>query len=504
MEMRTPRRRVAIAAGVTLLLLYLLSSSGNIIQGHTDSRLLVERRHQVSKAFDHAWNGYATHCMGHDSIQPVSKTCNDDFGGWGATAIDTLSTAIMMDREEVVLQILHYVSKIDWTKVEGGTMIQVFEVIIRHFAGMISAHDLINGPFDHMAKDPVLRRRLYDQMVRLGDILSCTFNTPSGIPRNWLDPALCVTDDGTTNTVAGVGSLIVEFARLSDITGNPTYAEKARKAESYLLAPVPNEGEPYPGLLGSFVAVENGAMANSKGSWGSLSDSFYEYLLKAYVYDEKTYASYLERWKLAADSTMRFIASHPYGRPDEVFLPYWEDQSRLNAMDSLSWFAGGSYVLGGMVTHNQTLLDFGLMIANAGGHLYNSTATGLGPEFVHWTPDCSDVWGEEHCDATNSVRPSDRSFKLRPEVLETWYYAYRATKHPKYREWAWNMFLAIERVCKTEYGYSAISDVMAPDGGQKLDQQESFVFAEVFKYIYLIHLEVSARRFLRSRCFAVI
>ena len=231
-------------------------------------------------------------------------------------------------------------------------------------------------------------------------------------------------------------------------------------------------------------------MLSSKGSWGSLSDSFYEYLLKAYIYNQKTYVSYLERWKLAADSTMRMIASHPYGRPDEVFLPYWEGEARLNAMDSLSWFAGGSYVLGGIVTGNQTLLDFGLMIANTGGHLYNSTATGLGPEFVHWTTDCSGTWGEEHCDGSNSVRASDKSFKLRPEVLETWYYAYRATKDPKYREWAWNMFMSIERVCKTEYGYSAISDVTMPDGGEKLDQQESFVFAEVFKYIYLMHLEV--------------
>lgn len=493
MDMRTPRKRLAVLAAITVVVLYvLLPPSDGLLSNRFEKQLLAQRRQHVTEAFDHAWHGYATNCMGHDSIQPVSKTCNDDFGGWGATAIDTLSTAIIMGKEETVMQILAYISNVDWNVVKGGTKIQVFEIIIRHFAGMISAHDLLNGPFSHMAKDPMLRRRLYDQMVRLGDILSCAFDTPSGVPRNWLDPALCRTDEGTSNTVAGAGSLILEFARLSDITGNPSYAEKARRAESYLLAPAPSDGEPYAGLLSSFVSVSNGAMVSTKGSWGSLSDSFYEYLLKSYIYDQKTYAPYLDRWKLAADSTIQTIASHPYGRPDEVFLPYWEGQTRFNAMDSLSWFAGGSYILGGTVTRNQTLIDFGLMIANTGGNMYNSTASGLGPEFVHWTSDCGDAWGIGHCDGSDSVRPSDRSFKLRPEVLETWYYAYRATKDPKYREWAWAMFMSIERVCKTEHGYSAISDVTKPDGGEKLDQQESFIFAEVFKYIYLMHLEVGS------------
>lgn len=216
--------------------------------------------------------------------------------------------------------------------------------------------------------------------------------------------------------------------------------------------------------------------------------------MKAYIYDQGAYGHYLARWKLAADSTIHHIASHAYGRPDSTFLPYWEGPKLFNAMDSLSWFAGGNFILGGMVTANQTLVDFGLSIADTGGAVYNMTATGLGGEYVEWTEDCSSsAWGGGEggiCDATSSVRVSDVSFKLRPEVLETWYYAYRATREPKYREWAWSAFQAINRVCRTETGFSAISDVNAPDGGEKLDQQESFVFAEVLKYIYLIHLEV--------------
>lgn len=159
-------------------------------------------------------------------------------------------------------------------------------------------------------------------------------------------------------------------------------------------------------------------------------------------------------------------------------------------MDSLSWFVGGDFILGGMVLNNQTLFDYGLKIAEAGAAVYHSTPTGLGGEYVAWTTDCSSQWSD-HCDASTSLRISDGQFKLRPKLLETWYYAYHATKNPKYREWMWDAFLAMNTFCRTATGFSAIQDVNQPGGGTKLDQQESFVLAEVMKYIYLIHIEVS-------------
>ena len=115
------------------------------------------------------------------------------------------------------------------------------------------------------------------------------------------------------------------------------------------------------------------------------------------------------------------------------------------------------------------------------------TKTGLGGEFVTWTTTCR----SDDCDPRESLYISDRKFRLRPEVLETWYYAYRATKNPKYREWSWSAFEAINRYCRTESGFSAIDDVNAENGGRKTDVQESFVFAEVMKYVYLTQSEVS-------------
>ncbi|KAK5697040.1 hypothetical protein LTR17_024062, partial [Elasticomyces elasticus] len=155
---------------------------------------------------------------------------------------------------------------------------------------------------------------------------------------------------------------------------------------------------------------------------------------------------------------------------------------------SLSWFAGGNFILGGMITDNDTLIDYGLSIADAAGAVYNMTATGLGGEFVTWITSCEK--SDEICDPHDSIRIVDGSLHLRSEVLETWYYAYRATRNVKYRDWSWASFEAMNRYCRTDSGFSAINDVNSIDGGGKSNMQESFVIAEVLKYTYLTHLEV--------------
>ena len=60
-----------------------------------------------------------------------------------------------------------------------------------------------------------------------------------------------------------------------------------------------------------------------------------------------------------------------------------------------------------------------------------------------------------------------------------------------YQDWAWDAFVAINATTRTGQGFSAISDVNAANGGSFLNLQESFLFAEVLKYSYLIHAPVS-------------
>lgn len=60
-----------------------------------------------------------------------------------------------------------------------------------------------------------------------------------------------------------------------------------------------------------------------------------------------------------------------------------------------------------------------------------------------------------------------------------------------YRDWAWDAFVAINATTRIGSGFSSISNVDIAGGGSFNNEQESFFFAEVLKYVYLIHAPVS-------------
>lgn len=193
-----------------------------------------------------------------------------------------------------------------------------------------SAHDLLSGPLKDLADDENAAASILAQAVNLADLLSVAFDTPSGVPVNSLDWSPPRPQGDTTNGVATIGTLVLEWTRLSDLTGNETYGQLAQKGESFLLNPQPqNVGEPFPGLLGTNVAVGNGSFVDSVGSWGGGTDSFYEYLIKMYLYDTERFGLYEERWIEAIDSSIKYLTSHPSSRPDLTYLAGWYNSTNL-------------------------------------------------------------------------------------------------------------------------------------------------------------------------------
>lgn len=167
---------------------------------------------------------------------------------------------------------------------------------------------------------------LLKQAESLADTLSFAFDTPSGVPDSavFLKPTKRISGS-KENSIAEVGTLVLEWTRLSDLTGNPKYGELVDKAESHLLRPR-GSPEAWPGLVGTTVSTENGEFLDSDGGWSGGTDSFYEYLIKMYQYDPKAYGHYKQRWVLAADSTMKHLASHPTSRKDLTFLSQFSGQ----------------------------------------------------------------------------------------------------------------------------------------------------------------------------------
>lgn len=155
------------------------------------------------------------------------------------------------------------------------------------------------------------------------------FDTPSGIPDNTLFFGPPRINNSTSNGIATIGTLVLEWTRLSDLTGNPEYAKLSQKAEEYLLNPQPALGEPWPGLIGTNVDIATGKFLDGYGGWVGGDDSFYEYLIKMYLYDPERFAHYKDRWILAVDSSIEHLASHPTTRPELTFLAMFNNQTLM-------------------------------------------------------------------------------------------------------------------------------------------------------------------------------
>jgi hypothetical protein len=79
------------------------------------------------------------------------------------------------------------------------------------------------------------------------------------------------------------------------------------------------------------------------------------------------------------------------------------------------------------------------------------------------------------------------------ETVESLFVLYRVTGNPKYQEYGWKIWQAIEKYCKTDSAYTAVKNVnfdisdLHPKAITSIhkDSMESFFFAETLKYLSL-------------------
>jgi len=131
----------------------------------------LERLAAVKKSFVHSWKGYRRHAWLQDEVAPISKGYKNEFGGWGATLVDTLDTLYIMGLEKEFTVAVAALKKIDFSTTELDT-VNVFETTIRYLGGLLSAYDLSRG------RHPIL----LEKAVQLSDMLYAAFDTPNRMP----------------------------------------------------------------------------------------------------------------------------------------------------------------------------------------------------------------------------------------------------------------------------------------------------------------------------------
>jgi mannosidase alpha-like ER degradation enhancer 2 len=74
-------------------------------------------------------------------------------------------------------------------------------------------------------------------------------------------------------------------------------------------------------------------------------------------------------------------------------------------------------------------------------------------------------------------------YPLRPEIVESTYYLYHYTKEPRYLQMGEKLWRDFVQHCRTDVAYAALKNVVTKE---KSDSMQSFLFAETFKYFYLL------------------
>ena len=80
---------------------------------------------------------------------------------------------------------------------------------------------------------------------------------------------------------------------------------------------------------------------------------------------------------------------------------------------------------------------------------------------------------------------------------------YELTGDPKYQEWGWEAFSAIDNLLKSKHGYASCVDVRQ-NPPKLIDRMESFFLSETLKYHYLLQVLSNLSQLLQlSNCCVV-
>ncbi|GLE06179.1 hypothetical protein PINS_up015390 [Pythium insidiosum] len=462
--MRSPSRFHGRHERLLLLLLLLFVT----FVGPTGARMHAsERRHLREKAramFYHGYNSYMEHAFPWDELKPLScegrrwdqrerGDLDDVLGGYALTLVDSLDTlAVLGDRREFARAVRLVIEHVHFDR---DVTVSVFEATIRVIGGLLSAH-LVASP-RHLG---VLSADEYDDellalAVDLGRRLLPAFETPTRLPVHRVHLQRGITAGAPTVTCpAAAGSLLVEFSYLSRLSGVATFETTARDAVLALW-----RRRSALDLLGSAIDVVSGEWLSPHVGIGAGVDSFFEYLLKYHLVTGST------RWLDMFNASYHAVETH-VNHDDlhfEVDMHHGRGLVRARRVSALQAFWPGLQVLAGDVSRAMRGHDKLFSLWNRFGAMPElvDMATPSAPGVVHWA----------------------RTSPLRPELIESTYHLFQATRDHKYLKIGRKLLEDMERVSRVPCGYAAVGDIHTL---RVEDRMDSYFLSETVKYLYLL------------------
>ncbi|KYN01682.1 PREDICTED: ER degradation-enhancing alpha-mannosidase-like protein 2 [Cyphomyrmex costatus] len=411
-------------------------------------RDLIGLREEVRSMFDYAYSGYLTHAYPYDELRSLSCDGFDTWGSFSLTLIDALDTLAVMGNYSEFRRVAELIGA--RANFEANINVSVFETNIRVVGGLLSAHLLsrragvklepgwpCNGPLLRLAEDMAKR-------------LIAAFDTPTGMPYGTVNLKYGVPEGETSITcTAGIGTFLLEFGTLSRLTGDPLYEEVAMnaiKALHYYKSSI--------GLVGNHIDVLTGHWTAQDSGIGAGIDSYFEYLAKGtLLFQDPLLATIFQEHKQAIEKYVRREDWH-------LWVSMTKGQVTLPVFQSLDAYWPGVLSLFGEISDAMKSL-----------HNYHRVWKQFG-----FTPEFYNIPQAEA--GTNR-----EGYPLRPELIESVMYLYRATRDPYLIQVGVDILRSLQYSARTTCGYATINDVR---DHRKADRMESFFLAETTKYLYLL------------------
>ena len=435
-----PKIECMKAIFVLLTCLICISYKTSFAQDASNSMSTSQKADMVQRVRDaaqHAWDGYKKYALGTDDLKPLTKKGKNWYKHTLLmTPVDAYDTFSLLGLDsaasEAKQMILH---DLDFNVDDN---VQVFEITIRQLGALITAYENTG------------ERKFLSLANDLADRLMPAFHTPTGIPYRYVHLQTGKVSDSINNP-AEVGTLMLEFGKLSKLTGKPRYYNAAKKA---IMAVYSRRSKI--DLAGERINVMTGEWMGTESHISGYIDSYYEYLWKA--------------WKLFGDKDFKKAFDTHNDAIKKYLLVKTSHGTFMRHVD--------------MNTGKQTATLYGALDAfYAGLCAYAGdikTAEGIqDANFYMWTH--YNMEPEEFDFAKDSITSS--YYILRPENLESTWYLYHLTGKPEYLAMGKRMVEDILNNCRTDDAFASIKNVITLE---KYNSMESFFFAETLKYSYLI------------------
>jgi mannosidase alpha-like ER degradation enhancer 2 len=349
----------------------------------------------------------------------------------------------MGDHVEFVKGVEYIIKSIDFNK---DVNVSVFETNIRVLGGLLSAHLLAQN----QTIMPHYKNELLPMIVDLANRLLLAFDTPTGIPYGTVNLRHGVPPGEVQITcVAAAGTHLLEFGMVSHLTGDPKFYYAAKKAIYGLY-----DRKSSLGLVGNHIHIYNGQWTLKESGIGAGIDSYFEYLFKGYLlFGEEEYLYLFDEFYYS-------IQKYLYKKPWYVDVDMSTGNTVWPVFNSLQAFWPGLISMAGHVSEaKETLASMHSVWRKFG----------LIPEGFNFQ--------------LGAIQNGQQGYPLRPELAESIYHLYRATRDPIYLFMGRDIVYSLNNITRVKCGFANVANVA---DRTLTDRMESFFLAETIKYLYLL------------------